>query len=134
MFIKEEKAEIKEREKEEREREREREDKGREREERRLRREAEEQDRKAQLQLAKITADIEIARATKPKLKDSSREFLSNVPKMAPFSESKCDTMDAFIFRFEMRVKSYDWSHGTHFWFCQILHLYVLIIPYYRDF
>ena len=77
MFLKEEKAKIKERAKEDREREkeereREREEKEREREERRLRREAEEQERQAQLQLAKINADIEIARATKPKLKDSS--------------------------------------------------------------
>ena len=34
---------------------------------------------------------------------------------MAPFSESKGDTMDAFIFRFEMLVKSYDWSDDTKF-------------------
>ena len=60
MFIKEEKAEIKERENEEREREKQ--EKEQEREERRLRREAEEQERQAQLQLAKINADIEIAR------------------------------------------------------------------------
>ena len=80
-----------------------------------MRREAEEQERQAQLQLAKINADIEIARATKPKLKDSSNEFLSKVPKMASFSESKGDTMDAFIFRFEMLVKSYDWSDDTKF-------------------
>ena len=108
------------------ERKRKRKKEGRER--RRTRRKktekrAEEQDRKAQLQLAKINADIEIACATKPKLKDSSREFLSKGPKMAPFSESKCDSMDAFIFRFEMRVKSYDWSDDQKFWFCQIFSL-----------
>ena len=34
---------------------------------------------------------------------------------MAPFSESKGDTMDAFIFRFDMLVKSYDWSDDTKF-------------------
>ena len=65
--------------------------------------------------MAKINADREIARATKPKLKDSSHEFLSKVPKMAPFSESKGDTLDAFIFRFEMLVKSCDWSDDTKF-------------------
>ena len=101
-------AELTERQREEKEREREKEE--REPEERRLRREAGEQERQAQLQLAKINADREIARATKPKLKDSSHEFLSKVIKMAPFSESKGDTMDAFIFRFEMLVKSYHWS------------------------
>ena len=136
-FVKEEKAEIRQREKEqrerereekererererereekerEREREREREEKEREREERRLKREAEEQERQAQLQLAKINAEIEISRANKSTTKNASHEFLSKVPKMAPFSESKGDTMDAFIFRFEMLVKSYDWSNDT---------------------
>ena len=121
-FVKEEKAEIRQREKEqrereekEREREREREEKEREREERRLKREAEEQERQAQLQLAKINAEIEISRANKSTTKNASHEFLSKVPKMAPFSESKGDTMDAFIFRFEMLVKSYDWSDDTKF-------------------
>ena len=137
-FVKEEKAEIrqreekerqrgereKEREREEREREREREreekerereEKEREREERRLKREAEEQERQAQLQLAKINAEIEISRVNKSTTKNASHEFLSKVPKMAPFSESKGDTMDAFIFRFEMLVKSYDWSDDTKF-------------------
>ena len=125
-FVKEEKAEIRQREKEqrerereekerEREREREREEKEREREERRLKREAEEQERQAQLQLAKINAEIEISRANKSTTKNASHEFLSKVPKMAPFSESKGDTMDAFIFRFEMLVKSYDWSNDTKF-------------------
>ena len=108
-FVKEEKAEIRQREKEqrereekerEREREREREEKEREREERRLKREAEEQERQAQLQLAKINAEIEISRANKSTAKNASHEFLSKVPKMAPFSELKGDTMDAFIFRF----------------------------------
>ena len=75
MFIKEEKAEIKEREKEQRERERE--EKEQEREER-LRREAEEQERHAQLQLAKINADIEIARATKPKLRFITRILIKS--------------------------------------------------------
>ena len=32
---------------------------------------------------------------------------------MAPFSESKGDTMDALIFCFKMLVKSYDWSDDT---------------------
>ena len=134
-FVKEEKAEIRQREKEqrereekerererereekerEREREREREEKEREREERRLKREAEEQERQAQLQLAKINAEIEISRANKSTTKNASHEFLSKVPKMAPFSESKGDTMDAFIFRFEMLVKSYEWSDDTKF-------------------
>ena len=123
-FVKEEKAEIRQREKEqrerereekEREREREREEKEREREERRLKREAEEQERQAQLQLAKINAEIEISRANKSTTKNASHEFLLKVPKMAPFSESKGDTMDAFIFRFEMSVKSYDWSNDTKF-------------------
>ena len=108
---------------EEREREREEQEKKekekgkkeREREERRLKKEAEEQERQGQLQLAKINADIEMPRATKPKLNDSSHEFLSKVHKMAPLSESKGDTMDAFIFRFEMLVKSYDWSDDTKF-------------------
>ena len=99
----------------EREREREREEKEREREERRLKREAEEQERQAQLQLAKINAEIEISRANKSTTKNASHEFLSKVPKMVPFSESKGDTMDAFIFRFEMLVKSYDWSDDTKF-------------------
>ena len=86
MFLKEEKAEIKEREKEERERQREEKEKEREkeerdREERSLRREAEEQERQAQVHLAKINADMEFARASKPKLKDPSHEFLSKVPK-----------------------------------------------------
>ena len=110
MFLKEEKAEIKEREWEEKERE-----------ERRLRREGEEQERQAQLQLVKINAGIEIARATKPKLKDSSYEFLSKVLKMAPFSESKGDTMDTFIFRFEMLVKI--GLMTQNFWLCQIFSL-----------
>ena len=141
-FVKEEKAEIRQREKEQREREekdkerereekdkerereekdkdrereREREEKEREREERRLKREAEEQERQAQLQLAKINAEIEISRANKSTTKNASHELLSKVPKMAPFSESKGDTMDAFIFRFEMLVKSYDWSYDTKF-------------------
>ena len=104
-----------EREEKEREREREREEKEREREERRLKREAEEQERQAQLQLAKINAEIEISRANKSTTKNASPEFVSKVPKMAPFSESKGDTMDAFIFRFEMLVKSYDWSDDTKF-------------------
>ena len=104
-----------EREEKEREREREREEKEREREERRLKREAEEQERQAQLQLAKINAEIEISRANKSTTKNASHEFVSKVPKMAPFSESKGDTMDAFIFRFEMLVKSYDWSDDTKF-------------------
>ena len=112
-FVKEEKAEIRQREKEQRERERE--EKEREREERRLKREAEEQERQAQLQLAKINAEIEISRANKSTTKNASHEFLSKVPKMAPFSESKGDTMDAFIFRFEMLVKSYDRSNDTKF-------------------
>ena len=116
---KERKREEKEREREEkereREREREREEKEREREERRLKREAEEQERQAQLQLAKINAEIEISRAKKSTTKNASHEFLSKVPKMAPFSELKGDTMDAFIFRFEMLVKSYDWSDVTKF-------------------
>ena len=134
-FVKEEKAEIRQREKEqrerereekererereekerEREREREREEKEREQEERRLKREAEERERQAQLQLAKINAEIEISRANKSVTKNASHEFLSKVPKMAPFSESKGDTMDAFIFRIEMLVKSYDWSDDTKF-------------------
>ena len=141
-FVKEEKAEIRQREEKEREREerekerererereekerererereekeREREEKEREREERRLKREAEEQERQAQLQLAKINAEIEISRVNKSTTKNASHEFLSKVPKMAPFSESKGDTMDAFIFRFEMLVKSYDWSDDTKF-------------------
>ena len=95
-FVKEDKAEIRQREKEqrerkerEREREREREEKEREREERRLKREAEEQERQAQLQLAKINAEIEISRPNKSTTKNASHEFLSKVPKMAPFSESK---------------------------------------------
>ena len=104
-----------EREEKEREREREREEKEREREERRLEREAEEQERQAQLQLAKINAEIEISRANKSTTKNASHEFVSKVPKMAPFSESKGDTMDALIFRFEMLVKSYDWSNDTKF-------------------
>ena len=104
-----------EREEKEREREREREEKEREREERRLKREAEEQERQAQLQLAKINAEIEISRVNKSTTKNASHEFVSKVPKMAPFSESKGDTMDAFIFRFEMLVKSYDWSDDTKF-------------------
>ena len=104
-----------EREREEKEQEREREEKEREREERRLKREAEEQERQAQLQLAKINAEIEISRANKSTTKNASHEFLSKVPKMAPFSESKGDIMDAFIFRFEMLVKSYDWSDDTKF-------------------
>ena len=104
-----------EREEKEREREREREEKEREREERRLKREAEEQERQAQLQLAKINAEIEISRANKSTTKNAPHEFVSKVPKMAPFSESKGDTMDAFIFRFEMLVKSYDWSDDTKF-------------------
>ena len=103
------------REEKEREREREREEKEREREERRLKREAEEQERQAQLQLAKINAEIEISRVNKSTTKNAAHEFLSKVPKMAPFSESKGDTMDAFIFRFEMLVKSYDWSDDTKF-------------------
>ena len=135
-FVKEEKAEIRQREEKEREREerekerererereekeREREEKEREREERRLKREAEEQERQAQLQLAKINAEIEISRVNKSTTKNASHEFLSKVPKMAPFSESKGDTMDAFIFRFEMLVKSYDWSDDTNFWLCRI--------------
>ena len=120
-FVKEEKAEIRQREKEqrerereekererereekEREREREREEKEREREERRLKREAEEQERQAQLQLAKINAEIEISRVNKSTTKNASHEFVSKVPKMAPFS------------RFEMLVKSYDWSDDTKF-------------------
>ena len=53
--------------------------------------------------------------ATKPKLKDSLHKFLSKVPKMAPFFQSKGDTMDAFKFRFEMLVKSCDWSDETKF-------------------
>ena len=104
-----------EREREREEKEREREEKEREREERRLKREAEEQERQAQLQLAKINAEIEISRVNKSTTKNASHEFLSKVPKMAPFSESKGDTMDAFIFRFEMLVKSYDWSDDTKF-------------------
>ena len=141
-FVKEEKAEIRQREEKEREREerekerererereekerererereekeREREEKEREREERRLKREAEEQERQAQLQLAKINAEIEISRVNKSTTKNASHEFLSKEPKMPPFSESKGDTMDAFIFRFEMLVKSYDWSDDTKF-------------------
>ena len=109
----EEKEREREREREEIEREREREGKEREREERRLKREAEEQERQAQLQLAKINAEIEISRANKSTTKNASHEFLPKVPKMAPFSESKGDTMDAFIFRFQMLVKSYDWSDDT---------------------
>ena len=101
-FVKEEKAEIRQREEKEREREerekerererereekeREREEKEREREERRLKREAEEQERQAQLQLAKINAEIEISRVNKSTTKNASHEFLSKVPKMAPFS------------------------------------------------
>ena len=104
-----------EREREREEKEREREEKEREREERRLKREAEEQERQAQLQLAKINAEIEISRVNKSTTKSASHEFLSKVPKMAPFSESKGDTMDAFIFRFEMLVKSYAWSDDTKF-------------------
>ena len=104
-----------EREREREEKEREREEKEREREERRLKREAEEQERQAQLQLAKINAEIEISRVNKSTTKNASHEFLSKVPKMVPFSESKGDTMDAFIFRFEMLVKSYDWSDDTKF-------------------
>ena len=104
-----------EREREREEKEREREEKEREREERRLKREAEEQERHAQLQLAKINAEIEISRVNKSTTKNASHEFLSKVPKMAPFLESKGDTMDAFIFRFEMLVKSYDWSDDTKF-------------------
>ena len=64
---------------------------------------------------AKINAEIEISRANKSTTKNASHEFVSKVPKMAPFSESKGDTMDAFIFRFEMLVKSYDWSEDTKF-------------------
>ena len=80
-----------EREREREEKEREREEKEREREERRLKREAEEQERQAQLQLAKINAEIEISRVNKSTTKSASHEFLSKVPKMAPFSESKGD-------------------------------------------
>ena len=110
-----EKEREREREREREEKEREREEKEREREERRLKRKAEEQERLAQLQLAKINAEIEISRANKSTTKNASHEFLSKVPKMAPLSESKGDTMDAFIFRFDMLVKSYDWSDDTKF-------------------
>ena len=41
----------------------------------------------AELQLAKINAEIEISRANKSTTKNASHEFLSKVPKMAPFSE-----------------------------------------------
>ncbi|GFR96164.1 Gypsy retrotransposon integrase-like protein 1 [Elysia marginata] len=54
---------------------------------------------------------MEIAKAAKIKSAgNKSQELLSKIPKMSPFSEAKGDTMDAFIFRFEMVVKSYDWT------------------------
>ena len=113
-----ERADKKEREQADRE-ERERADKKEkeqaDREERRLKREADEQERQAQLQLARINADIEIAKSNKNKGNGGNTELVSKIPKMAPFSEAKGDTMDAFIFRFEMLVKTYDWSDNSKF-------------------
>ena len=49
------------------------------------------------------------------KRKRKGRERTRTRRKKTPFSESIGDTMDAFIFQFEMLVKSYDWSDDTTF-------------------
>ncbi|GFS21386.1 reverse transcriptase [Elysia marginata] len=59
---------------------------------------------------------MEVAKAAKIKSAgNKSQKLLSKIPKMSPFSEAKGDTMNAFIFRFEMMVKSYDWTDESKF-------------------
>ncbi|GFO17423.1 hypothetical protein PoB_004392800 [Plakobranchus ocellatus] len=71
----------------------------------------EEQERKDKLELEKLKlqAEIENAKSLHSKKDSSTSDWIAKVPRMNPFSEAKGDTMDAFLFRFEMLVKAHNW-------------------------
>ncbi|GFN90293.1 reverse transcriptase [Plakobranchus ocellatus] len=70
----------------------------------------EEQERKDKLELEKLKlqAEIENAKSLHSKKDSSTNDWIAKIPRMNPFSEAKGDTMDAFLFRFEMLVKAHN--------------------------
>ncbi|GFO12322.1 reverse transcriptase [Plakobranchus ocellatus] len=72
----------------------------------------EEQGRKDKLELEKLKlqAEIQNAKSLHSKKDSSTSDWrIAKIPRMNPFSEAKGDTMDAFLFRFEMLVKAHNW-------------------------
>ncbi|GFO19141.1 hypothetical protein PoB_004564600 [Plakobranchus ocellatus] len=77
----------------------------------------EEQERKDKLELEKLKlqAEIENAKSLHSKKDSSTSDWIAKIPRMNPFSEAKGDTMDAFLFRFEMLVKTHNWPEDKKF-------------------
>ncbi|GFO11344.1 Zinc finger protein [Plakobranchus ocellatus] len=77
----------------------------------------EEQERKDKLELEKLKlqAEIENAKSLHSKKDSSTSDWIAKIPRMNPFSEAKGDTMDAFLFRFEMLVKAHNWPEDKKF-------------------
>ncbi|GFO47244.1 hypothetical protein PoB_007374900 [Plakobranchus ocellatus] len=76
-----------------------------------------EQERKDRLELEKLKlqAEIENAKSLQSKKDSSTSDWIAKIPRMNPFSEAKGDTMDAFLFRFEMLVKAHNWPEDKKF-------------------
>ncbi|GFN78170.1 reverse transcriptase [Plakobranchus ocellatus] len=77
----------------------------------------EEQERKDKLELEKLKlqAEIENAKSLHSEKDSSTSDWIAKIPRMNPFSEAKGDTMDAFLFRFEMLVKAHNWPEDKKF-------------------
>ncbi|GFO19404.1 hypothetical protein PoB_004590900 [Plakobranchus ocellatus] len=75
----------------------------------------EEQERKDELEKLKLQAEIENAKSLHSEKDSSTSDWIAKIPRMNPFSEAKGDTMDAFLFRFEMLVKAHNWSEDKQF-------------------
>ncbi|GFO41199.1 reverse transcriptase [Plakobranchus ocellatus] len=77
----------------------------------------EEQERKDKLELEKLKlqAEIENAKSLHSKKDSCTSDWIAKIPRMNPFSEAKGDTMDAFLFRFEMLVKAHNWPEDKKF-------------------
>ena len=76
-----------------------------------------ENERRHALEMAKVTSEAARINDNRPKTETrlNTSEIMSKIPKLIPFSPNKGDQMDAYIFRFEMLVKSYNWSDETKF-------------------
>ena len=68
-------------------------------------------ERQHQLEMTKLTANGD----SKKNSGGNTPDIMSKIPKLAPFQPSKGDQMDAYLFRFEMLVKSYKWSAEIKF-------------------
>ncbi|GFN91497.1 reverse transcriptase [Plakobranchus ocellatus] len=76
---------------------------------------AQERKDKLELEKLKLQAEIENAKSLHLKKDSSASDWIAKIPRMNPFSEGKGDTMDAFLFRFEMLVKAHNWPEDKKF-------------------